>query len=404
MGMYSWKCKGCGHELIEKEDVRLNGQRQEYDGYGGSTEGFDVSAWHNRCYQKASKDERLDDSESPHAPNQGFGPSKLEFYREFSETASTTYTAVVLADFYEDGKSQRFEFYFTNNDKLEDEREYRIRQAELEAEDKIPFAAVDDWENWKQLTEEAKNKLCEEHQLVLDEAMGGKAPSRNAKVFSTINEAIAAVESILAESLPVKVKGNYELTVYGKQDKIEGCVYNRSVYDGKTKEYRIGDIVNDFDERLSRAVKRFEKIEAELKSASDALARLCQPVVEKSTLKELHELVEKLPQRWSDVRRIYEKIIVLEKQSNRKNKKMSSSRGCLILEVEPQKWFAVVALDEYDYSFDSCESFGPCSTASDCMKLMHKNTSNPGGSRTVSYDQLDADDISAFKRSYKNSL
>ena len=76
----------------------------------------------------------------------------------------------------------------------------------------------------------------------------------------------------------------------------------------------------------------------------------------------------------------------------------------MILEVEPQKWFAVVALDEYDYELDSCESFGPCSTASDCMKLMHKNTSNPGGSRTVSYDQLDTDDISAFKRSYKNKV
>ena len=311
--MYSWKCKGCGHELIEREYVRLNGRRQEYDGYGGGTEGFDVSAWHNRCYEKASAEEKLDDSESPHAPDQGFGPSKLEFYREFSETALTTYKAFVLADFYEDGKSQRFEFYFTNNDKLEDELEYRKRGAELEVEDKIPFAAVDDWENWKQLTEEAKNKLCEEHQLVLDEAMGGKAPSRNARVFSTIDEAIAAVESILFETLPVKVKGNYELTVYGKQGDIEGCVYNRSVYKGKTKEYRIGDVVDDFEERLSRALKRYEKIEAELKLASDSLTRLVEPLVMTQGKEELMELVERLPKNWRPVRRIWEQILHLDR-------------------------------------------------------------------------------------------
>jgi len=50
MGMFSWCCKGCGYELIHGETVRLNGQKQVYDGYGGlaDIDFDDVSAWHDK--------------------------------------------------------------------------------------------------------------------------------------------------------------------------------------------------------------------------------------------------------------------------------------------------------------------------------------------------------------------
>ena len=79
MGMFSFVCKGCGRELKGDEIVRLNGCVGEYDSYGRAG-GFEYSgsydeprAWHERCYQEATPEQKLDETPSKHARNQGFG-------------------------------------------------------------------------------------------------------------------------------------------------------------------------------------------------------------------------------------------------------------------------------------------------------------------------------------------
>jgi hypothetical protein len=80
MGMFSWECKGCHQELIQGELVRLNGCGGEYDGYGNAG-GFDYCnsgsgdpvAWHQKCYGEATDSQKLDETPSRHARNQGFG-------------------------------------------------------------------------------------------------------------------------------------------------------------------------------------------------------------------------------------------------------------------------------------------------------------------------------------------
>ena len=85
MGMFSWCCKGCGQELHEGELVRLNGSKGIYDGYGNaggySYEDSEVEpyAWHEACYQKATDKQKLDETPSKNAPNQGFGRARIEF-------------------------------------------------------------------------------------------------------------------------------------------------------------------------------------------------------------------------------------------------------------------------------------------------------------------------------------
>lgn len=78
MGYFSFECKGCNQDLVEGELVRLNGCKGEYDGFGGCGTGdgcvdYDPAAWHQLCYSKASDAEKLDETPSRNARNQGFG-------------------------------------------------------------------------------------------------------------------------------------------------------------------------------------------------------------------------------------------------------------------------------------------------------------------------------------------
>lgn len=86
MGMFSWKCKGCGLELHQQELVRLNGTKGIYDGYGGTHNApfndlmwNQTRAWHEACYQQATDKEKLDESPSEDAKNQGFGHALEKF-------------------------------------------------------------------------------------------------------------------------------------------------------------------------------------------------------------------------------------------------------------------------------------------------------------------------------------
>lgn len=78
MGMYSWECKGCDQELKMDEEVRLDGSKGIYDGYGrcGNFDydgGTEPVAWHQKCYAEATDAEKLDETPSKYARNQGFG-------------------------------------------------------------------------------------------------------------------------------------------------------------------------------------------------------------------------------------------------------------------------------------------------------------------------------------------
>jgi len=329
MGMFSWKCKGCGHELIERELVRLNGQVQEYDGYGGSAANsgdYDPSAWHNRCYKKASRPHQLEESASSHAPNQGFGPSKLEFLSGYDENVPVgEFTVMVYASHHTEQESRQFDFYYTNNGKLEDQREYQ------EQYDKAGEDAEFDYDAWLKLSDADREIAHKEHQdklrLSVEVLLGSAMPRINAKTFASLQEAIDAVDAVLPE-LPAELGGEYDLTIYGKQGKIEGAVYQRSVsrkYD-RTGEnwvkldvleveesYRLGsDKAGLADEQLDLAIERFNEAQQALNDASEALGRAAQPFVNTDDKEKLHELADRLPKAWSGVRRVYEKLIGLE--------------------------------------------------------------------------------------------
>jgi hypothetical protein len=318
MGMFSWKCKGCGHELIERELVRLNGQVQEYDGYGGSAANsgdYDPSAWHNRCYKKASRPHQLEESASSHAPNQGFGPSKLEFLSGYDENVPVgEFTVMVYASHHTEQESRQFDFYYTNNGKLEDQREYYQRYEA--ASEGYEF----DYDAWKKMSDAEKEAQHQQRKIELETALGSAMPQTNAKAFSSLQDAIDAVDAVLLE-LPAELNGEYDLTIYGKQGKIQGAVYERSVsrkYDRTGEKwvkldvleveesYRLGlDKAGLAEEQLDLAIARFNEAHQALNDASEALDRAAQPFVNTDDTDKLHELADRLPKAWSGVRRIY---------------------------------------------------------------------------------------------------
>lgn len=84
MGYFSYECKGCDQDLTEGEEVRLNGCKGVYDGYGGAG-GFDAGnayhepvAWHEKCYYEATDAEKLDEAPSRNARNQGCGFARAD--------------------------------------------------------------------------------------------------------------------------------------------------------------------------------------------------------------------------------------------------------------------------------------------------------------------------------------
>ncbi len=68
---------------------------------------------------------------------------------------------------------------------------------------------------------------------------------------------------------------------------------------------------------------------------------------------------------------------------------MSVSRGCYVIEAEPNKWWCVVAHREYDYDFESGDKFGPAKTADEAFEDMRSHTSNPGSSNLFPFSEMD---------------
>jgi hypothetical protein len=225
MGMSSYCCKGCGHELKEGEHVRLNGCVGTYDGYGCAggfdhLEGGTPIAWHNRCYVVASIEEKLDETESKHAPNQGFGFAALENMAGYNSQAETKFQPVVYVDHY-DSKAEagtRQQYYVVpvnpSTFKLVDKYEYEALYGA--ANDKHPM--------WDETPGEDRNEAWyEQAQATIEEEIGMTSPSRTAVWFDDLNEAKRVVESLLP-SLSNPDWG-FEWALFGKQDEAEGIVY-----------------------------------------------------------------------------------------------------------------------------------------------------------------------------------
>lgn len=223
MGMFSWVCKGCGYELCESEHVLLDGVPQEYDGYGGSAaaqSNYEPVAWHLSCYNVASIDEKKCTKPSDRAPNQGFGPPKLEFKLHASLKSPTTYEVDIDCGWEDEvvGRYHRREFV---------------------------------------LTEDGQLGLIDEY---------GRHPTNRA-VFASLDAAIEAADKLLPDAIPTECKGEYELFVTGRQSDAYGCVYHRYVHrpvTWKGNDYTIAeelrtDVLYDLREREARIRKKPEK-------------------------------------------------------------------------------------------------------------------------------------------------
>ena len=66
---------------------------------------------------------------------------------------------------------------------------------------------------------------------------------------------------------------------------------------------------------------------------------------------------------------------------------MSRSRGCLLIEAQPNEWWCAVAIDEYDYEFRDGEKFGPAKTEKEAHDFLN-NVSNPGSYSVVPFAQV----------------
>jgi len=68
---------------------------------------------------------------------------------------------------------------------------------------------------------------------------------------------------------------------------------------------------------------------------------------------------------------------------------MSVSRGCVIVERQPNEWYCMVAQNEYDYEFNGNYSvYGPADTEDEAFDEMHGHESNPGSSTTYTHDRI----------------
>ena len=230
MGMFSWLCKGCGHELNKGEWVKVDGRRQVYDGYGGSAAEYgDAIAWHCRCYDLAPVEEKLAETMSPSAPDQGMGFAKLEFMQGYDPSAPTTYSAIVYCRYFDVEKRLSYEWQLHLTDKgLEDEKDYQ-RRLETVFET-ISAERPEDW--WKDILKKPQEELealNAETSREAERRMGGPSPYRRTLQFSSIDECLAAVDRLIPSGLPEDVEGVYHLAIFGTQGEIDGVVYERHV-------------------------------------------------------------------------------------------------------------------------------------------------------------------------------
>jgi hypothetical protein len=223
MGFFSWKCKGCTEELCEGEKVRLNGCKGKYDGYGsaggydyGETGGENPIAWHEACYQKATDKQKLDETPSKDAPNQGCGIPHLEFLPKFSPENKTKFSVQVsIYDGEYSGTGKDFKIHveshmpilvITDNG-IEDQRQWdKDRNAAEVALDKEEYGTPE---------YKAASALADKYDYP-------HAPVNRPKYFDALKDALKAAQEITDNC------NEFCLDVIGKQGDVEGLVYRRN--------------------------------------------------------------------------------------------------------------------------------------------------------------------------------
>jgi erythromycin esterase-like protein len=224
MGMFSWACKGCGHDLKEGELVRMNGCRGLYNGYGGNSGGFDHEncdgrpvCWHERCYKRANTAERDDDTPSTDASNQGFGHPALEFLKGYDEKAETTHKVVIstTTGTYPDTKRHRFHIVREGQELvLRDRVAYEETWTYWDSGEKFP-------DNYFEMTEEEQNARDQRLHERFEAETGLKDPELNAVSFASLEEAKKAADLLLKDI------AEYHLVILGEQGKLHGQCYER---------------------------------------------------------------------------------------------------------------------------------------------------------------------------------
>lgn len=218
MGMFSWACKGCGHDLKIGELVRMNGCKGLYDGYGGNSGGFNWEGaegepvcWHERCYQRANTAQRDDETPSDNASNQGFGHPALEFLKGYKEDAETTYKVVIHTRTGTQPSLKQFHPVWQGGELvLLDHEAYR------KAWDSYDDGADPDGMTDEEL--EAWRKGLHER---FEAQTGLKNPKLNSVAFASFKEAKKAADHL------TKDIQEYHLVILGRQGDLEGQCYER---------------------------------------------------------------------------------------------------------------------------------------------------------------------------------
>jgi hypothetical protein len=125
MGMFSWECKGCDQDLKSDEEVRLDGSKGIYDGYGrcGNFDydgGIEPVAWHQKCYHDATDAEKLDETPSKYARNEGFGYPRADCMPEASWGHYQEPKRLFYKDVPSEQISEYVDFIFAEDEKKEE--------------------------------------------------------------------------------------------------------------------------------------------------------------------------------------------------------------------------------------------------------------------------------------------
>jgi hypothetical protein len=228
MGNFSWKCKGCGEELIEGELVRMNGSVGTYSGYGqaGDYEYHGCcqpAAWHEFCYQRTPKAKR-NDKASESAPNQGLGLRHLEFMPNYDPEAPVKFMAsveicegpgVVHGEYGYDQETRcpitkvaaHYPLIYITPDGPRDDADFRRR--ERESFDKLS-------------EKKATEAEWQDHD---DDFAWEKSPHNRATRFDTLAEALAAARTVTSGKC-----SEFVITIVGTQVGREGHHVQGQVY------------------------------------------------------------------------------------------------------------------------------------------------------------------------------
>lgn len=220
MGMFSWACKGCGHDLKSGELVRMNGCKGTYDGYGGNSGGFDHDncegepvCWHERCWGRANTAQRDDDTPSKNASNQGFGHPALEFLKGYREDAETIYKVVIhtRTGTYPDLKHHEFH-PVQEGEKfvLLDHNTYRDA-----------WDNYDDGTDLDNMTDEEMDAWRKSLHARFEAKTGLKNPKLHSVTFKSLYEAKKAADHLVRDIQ------EYHLVILGTQGELEGQCYER---------------------------------------------------------------------------------------------------------------------------------------------------------------------------------